>query len=108
MVDLGPHKSYMLRMESSYVQSSGNVQAQATRSENSFFLLVDCPFSAKIWQQIMSWCKIDGPSNNSVGDLLIEVGGSSYRKNIYFVFKLATSWLIWLARNELVFQAKTL
>jgi len=79
-------------------------------------VLRDCPFARKVWEEISTWCGVVwcGVSvtiGSSLKDNLIsifQVSMFSKLKNVVYSIYLATFWMIWSARNDFTFNARSL
>ncbi|PWA62724.1 RNA-directed DNA polymerase, eukaryota [Artemisia annua] len=72
-------------------------------------LFTGCIFSARIWQLISSWCKVQNFFAFSFKDLLDSrnfVGLSGKAKDIFYGIIIVGCWCIWRARNLQKFQNK--
>ena len=72
-------------------------------------LFTGCILSARIWQHLSSWCKVQNFFAFSFKDLLDFqnfVGLSGRAKEIFYGIIIIGCWCIWRARNLLKFQKK--
>ena len=96
---------------------AGYLCALCNRSlETPLHLLVDCPWSRKVWSALAASMHIDALKPDSWGDLSTinewlllcrTRSPTEKRKGVQSLILLA-SWEIWLERNRRVFQRKEL
>ncbi|KAL7189991.1 hypothetical protein ACSBR1_039601 [Camellia fascicularis] len=100
---------------SCYLQSIGvlsdasNVSCIFCRNELETVnhLLLCCPFSWRIWSNIINWWGVSWVLSGSVSSLLQWWDGYRFNKKekvIWKVMPLAVLWSIWRKRNEMVFN----
>ncbi|KAJ0860888.1 hypothetical protein HanRHA438_Chr13g0628531 [Helianthus annuus] len=77
--------------------------------EDSNHLFTSCSTAEILWQKISAWCSIPQVYAYNVRDLLqvyktLKVSGNK-RKMVRLII-LAACWMVWKARNELIFVGK--
>ncbi|KAL7183907.1 hypothetical protein ACSBR2_026141 [Camellia fascicularis] len=72
-------------------------------------LLLLCPFSSKVWSEIIDWWGLSWISLRSIQELLVWWYGRKFKnlgKTIWEALPLDVLWSLWRVRNEKVFNQK--
>lgn len=76
-------------------------------SETACHLFLHCQFSLQVWSGILEWWHISWVCPRSLLNLWVwwvENSFKNWEKHLWETTFFATIWLIWLARNNLVFN----
>lgn len=77
--------------------------------EDADHLFTSCYMASMIWQKISIWCNIPPIYAFTMKDLLQihnNIGENGRKKKLIRVVIIAACWIIWKARNELIFAGK--
>ncbi|XP_035843953.1 uncharacterized protein LOC110931403 [Helianthus annuus] len=72
-------------------------------------LFTSCGVTSVIWQKVQAWCKSSNLFVFSFRDILEVhkwVGLDGHRKEVFHGISILTCWMIWRARNDLIFSGK--
>ncbi|KAJ0599091.1 putative RNA-directed DNA polymerase [Helianthus annuus] len=81
----------------------------ATGDETAAHLFTACCFAAEVWSKVSRWCKVPYLVAFSFKDIIqahLHCGLKGKEQLMYQGIVIVTCWLIWKARNELVFSGK--
>ncbi|XP_076940525.1 uncharacterized protein LOC143609734 [Bidens hawaiensis] len=82
-----------------------------SNKKSSSHIFTGCIFATEVWSRISAWCRLNPIFAFDVRDLLMLVKGfkmGKYEKRAMHGIILTTLWCIWIARNERIFQRKTI
>ncbi|KAM0043486.1 putative reverse transcriptase zinc-binding domain-containing protein [Helianthus debilis subsp. tardiflorus] len=78
--------------------------------EDEDHIFLNCLWSRSIWWNILVWMRISFPSNaasfKDLASFLQNQPGGRIWKRIVVTVVMATTWRIWLARNDMTFEGK--
>ncbi|XP_022014135.1 uncharacterized protein LOC110913621 [Helianthus annuus] len=81
----------------------------ASGDETAAHLFTACCFAAEVWAKVSRWCKVPYLVAFSFKDIIqahLHCGLKGKEQLMYQGIVIITCWLIWKARNELVFSGK--
>lgn len=74
--------------------------------ESPDHVLIGCPLAKQVWIRNMDWCGLQNPTPQDcrgLADFFLEADLVNNKKDVLQSIVMATSWLIWKTRNDIIF-----